>query len=288
MTQVLLATFQLLPDGETGGELLVQALAEQGVEARWVVWDDPAVDWAAADLVAVRATWDYHRRCEEFLAWSRRVSATTPVLNGAEVFAWNADKDYLLALAEQVPTIPTALLDDADLVGGLATALARWGTVVVKPRTGAGGVGLVVAAATDDQRLEGLTPGPWIVQPLIESVRTTGESSVYVFAGAACSQVDKIAVGEEVRVHESYGGSSRLVPLDPDRAGLAERAVRVAADLLGADLAYARADMMWCDGGWRVSELELIEPGLYLDVVPTNAGRFADVVTGRLRPAARA
>jgi len=145
----------------------------------------------------------------------------------------------------------------------------------------------VLAAATDDQRLEGLTPGPWIVQPLVESVRTAGESSVYVFDGAARSQVDKLAVGEEVRVHESYGGSSRLVPLAPDRAGVAERAVRAAAGVLGADLPYARVDLMRWQGAWHVSELELIEPGLYLDLVPANAERFADVVTGRLRSAAR-
>ena len=31
-----------------------------------------------------------------------------------------------------------------------------------------------------------------------------------------------------------------------------------------------------------VSELELIEPGLYLDVAPDIAGPFADVVADRL------
>ena len=54
--RVLLATFCLMPEGEPGGSLLVDALAERGVEAAWATWDDPAVDWAGADLVAVRAT----------------------------------------------------------------------------------------------------------------------------------------------------------------------------------------------------------------------------------------
>ena len=39
--------------------------------------------------------------------------------------------------------------------------------------------------------------------------------------------------------------------------------------------------MVW-DGAWAVSELELIEPGLYLDVDPANAGRFADLVRSLL------
>ena len=34
--------------------------------------------------------------------------------------------------------------------------------------------------------------------------------------------------------------------------------------------------MRWQDG-WVVSELELIEPGLYLDVDPTPAAAFADL-----------
>ena len=70
-----------------------------------MVWDDEGVDWAA-DLVAVRSTWDYHRRCPEFLAWARRVERDSPLLNGAEVFAWNANKAYLLDLADGCRSCP--------------------------------------------------------------------------------------------------------------------------------------------------------------------------------------
>ncbi len=176
-------------------------------------WDDAAVDWAAADLVAVRATWDYHRRCPDFLAWARKVDGATTLLNGADVFAWNADKAYLAAIADRVPVVPTLLVDDSDLRGGLAAALERFGPVVVKARTGAGGVGVVQAECTDDYRLSGLTAGPWVVQPLVESVRTRGETSVFVLGGVAVSQVDKLPGGDEIRVHEQFGGVSRPVPL---------------------------------------------------------------------------
>jgi len=281
VTDVLLATFALMPDGEPGGDLLVDALAERGLDAAWARWDDPDVDWADARLVAVRSTWDYHRRAPEFLAWARRTSVATPLLNGPEAFAWNADKAYLTALADLVPTVPTALLDDATLVAGLTAALERWGSAVIKPRTGAGGVGVVVAESLADERLEGLTAAPWIIQPLVESVRTTGEVSVFVFGGGAVSQVDKSVgriEGGEIRVHELYGGRSRAVPLGEEQAVLAEDAVRAAAGLTGADLTYARVDLMQWEGRWALSELELIEPGLYLDVAPDNAARFADLV----------
>jgi glutathione synthase/RimK-type ligase-like ATP-grasp enzyme len=282
MSSVLLATFALMPEGEYGGDRLVASLAARGVDARWVVWDDPAVDWSAADLVAARSTWDYHRRLPDFLAWARQVDAESVLLNGADVFAWNADKAYLIDLADEVPVVPTELLDDRTLRPGLEAALERWGTAVVKPRTGAGGVGVVVVESLQDPRLEGLVAGPWVVQPLVPSVRTVGESSVYVLDGRAVAQIDKAVAGDEVRVHELYGGSSRPADLEPGRASLAEQAVRVAAMKRDADLAYARVDLMSHDGRWLVSELELIEPGLYLDVDPSIADRFADLVADRL------
>ena len=61
------------------------------------------------------------------------------------------------------------------------------------------------------------------------------------------------------------------------------RAVAAVAARLGADLSYARVDLMTYDGRWVISELELIEPGLYLDVIPANADAFADLVAVRVR-----
>ncbi|UUW89850.1 hypothetical protein ABFU82_14220 [Nocardioides sp. WV_118_6] len=282
MTSVLLATFDLMPDGEPGAAALTAALGARGIDSRWVCWDDPAVDWAGADLVAIRSTWDYHRRLPAFLDWARAVEASTTLLNGAGVVAWNADKAYLAEIADVVPVVPTALLDDADLAAGLAAALDRWGSVVVKPRTGAGGIGVVVVERLDDPRLEGLVAGPWIAQPLVDSIRTTGESSVYVFDGVAASQVDKTVAAGEIRAHELHGGSNTAVALDPERAAVATAAVRAVAERRGADLAYARVDLLRWQDSWVVSELELIEPGLYLDVDPANGERFAALVAGRL------
>ena len=277
--RILLATFMLMPEGEPSGHLVTEALARRGIDAAWAVWDDPDVDWEAADLVVVRSTWDYHRRTEEFLAWARGVDSRTRLLNGAELFAWNADKAYLRELAERLPCVPTELLDDQTLVAALAEAARRWGTVVVKPRIGASGMGVVVATGVDDARLQLLAPAPWVVQPLVDSVRTVGETSLYVFGGRAVSQVDKRAAGEEVRVHEAYGGHSVAVALDPERAALAEAAVAAVGELRGREPAYARVDVMLWDDEWVVSELELIEPGLYLDVDPGNAEPVADLVT---------
>ncbi|MBB6628644.1 hypothetical protein H5V45_15065 [Nocardioides sp. KIGAM211] len=283
MPLVLLATFNLLPDGEFGGETLTAALAERGIDARWEVWDDPEVDWAAADLVVVRATWDYQRRCEEFLTWVRAVEEHTPVLNGgAEVFAWNADKAYLLELAAEVAVVPTLLVGNRTLVPDLEAALAAFGPIVVKPRTGASGVGVLVIAHRQDPALQGLVLPPWVAQPVVESVRTQGETSVYVIDGHPVAQLHKQPSGDEIRVHELYGGATREVPVEPAAAQAALAAMAATERVLGRSLDYGRIDLMAYDGGLVVSEVELIEPGLYLDVSSTTAGPFADLVASRL------
>ena len=276
MTRLLLATCARLPRGEPAAEHLDDALARRGIDATWAVWDDPSVDWTTADLVAVRSTWDYEERVEEFLSWSEGLGDR--VLNGASVFRWNTDKRYLVELFDrQAAVVPTRSAADADQI---AAAVTEFGTAVVKPAIGAGGRGVEVVEA-------GVVPapgsqGPWVVQPLVESVRTTGETSVFVLAGVAVSQVEKHPADGEIRVQEEYGGVSSPADLGADQAAAALTVLDVAADRLGTAIAYARVDLLHHDGRWVVSELELTEPGLYLDVLPGNAAAFADLVAARL------
>jgi glutathione synthase/RimK-type ligase-like ATP-grasp enzyme len=283
MSSVLLVTSSDLPAGEPGGHLLVEAFAALGVDARWVCWDDPDVDWAAADLVAVRSTWDYDGRLPEFLAWARSVGPS--LVNGVALFAWNTDKSYLVTLGSSgLPVVPTLVAEGQE---GLATAIASYDIAVVKPRVGADGRGVVVLDGTDggpaDLDEATLGPGPWVVQPLVESVRTDGEHSVFVLGGEAVAQVRKVPSGNEIRVHEAYGGSTVAVALDPEAAALARRAVEVAERVAGGTLVYARVDLLRMpDGALVVSELEVTEPGLYLDVLPANADAFADAVVALL------
>lgn len=283
---VLLATSGDLPDGEPGAAALDAALAARGVDAAWARWDDPSVDWAAADLVAVRSTWDYVTRHGEFLAWTAALDQPR-LLNGADVFAWNHDKGYLTELGD-LPVVPTVLADDRP---ALADAVARFGTAVVKPRVGAGGAGLIVVTDPDDPRLGRPVRshpdypevgGPWVVQPLVESIRTHGETSVYVLDGRLTQRFDKLPGEGDVRVNEEFGGRVRAVDLG-DVADLVLGAAAAMADRFGRPMDYLRVDLLRWDGAWAVSELELIEPGLYLDVSDANAAPFADLVVSRLR-----
>jgi glutathione synthase/RimK-type ligase-like ATP-grasp enzyme len=285
MTDVLLVTCDTWPEGEPDGHLIVDELAARGLRASWARWDDDEVDWGQARLVAVRSAWDYEWRREEFLAWARKVESVTRLVSPADVLEWNTDKAYLLGLIDAgLPVVPTLAAEDE---GELPSAIAAFDAAVVKPRVGAGGRGVVVFDGVpggpeelDESRLD---IGPWIVQPLVESVRTEGETSVFVLGRTAVSQVSKRPVGEDIRVHESYGGTSQAVALTEEARVLAERVVREVERLLDVELPYARVDMMrMADGRLVLSELEVAEPGLYLDLAPENAAAFADAMAGVL------
>jgi len=267
---VLLATCAALPDGEPGGSLVTAALTARDIESRWVVWDDPGVDWSDG-LVSVRSTWDYDGRVGEFLAWTRSLPW---VLNGADVFAWNTDKAYLVDLGELgVPVVPTVSVDDRERLG---PAMATYERPLVKPRVGAGGRGVVVGAA------DSYGPGPWVVQPLIESIRDFGELSIYVLDGEPVSQARKLPAAGEVRVHEQYGGRTSADTLTAASRALAVQACRAAESILGHPLDYARVDAMLHEGRLVVSELEVTEPGLYLDELPGNAEMFASLLARKV------
>jgi glutathione synthase/RimK-type ligase-like ATP-grasp enzyme len=279
---VLLATCSWLPDGEehTGTTHLLDAFEARGVDARWVQWDDEHVDWSAG-LVALRSTWDYEQRREEFLAWTRSVPW---ILNSAAIFSWNTDKSYLPQLAAAgVPVVPTVIVHDRQ---DLPAAIRQCAAAVVKPTVGAGGRGVAFFPSTDgeiDVDGSGLGPAPWAVQPLVEAVRTEGETSVYVIDGQVVSQAQKVPAAGEIRVHEQYGGSTVAVEVTDEAADVARRAVAAASALLGEHLDYARVDQMRLDDGTlAVSELEATEPGLYLELLPQNADAFADLVRDRL------
>ena len=177
--------------------------------------------------------------------------------------------------------MPTAWLTSA---AQLVAAVDDLGTAVVKPAVGAGGEGLVVLGAGLDEAAAAayVETGAVVVQPLVTSIRTHGEVSVFVVDGVPCCQVDKLPVGDEVRVHEEYGGSSSVVSLDPACVEVALAADAETTRRFGRRLDYLRVDLLWWEERWVVSELELIEPGLYLDVVPGNADPFADLVVRRL------
>jgi Prokaryotic glutathione synthetase, ATP-grasp domain len=263
---IWLATCSGLPTGGSeDGPAVDAAFAALGVDARWAVWDDDSVDWASARLVAIRSTWDYDTRHEDFLAWAAKVDALTTLVNPLSVLRWNSVKTYLVELAAAgVPTVPT--------VEAAGTYVAEVPTVL-KPAVGAGGRGVVVVPPG---QAVSLSSGIHVAQPLLQSVRTDGEHSVFLLGGEPVAAAVKRPAAGEIRVHEEYGGRTVAAELTDEKVGVSMASLRATEHRFGVPLPYARADLMRLDDGTLVvSELELVEPGLYADVVPEVADAYA-------------
>jgi hypothetical protein len=139
---IVLAGCPALPEGDGDDDGLVDALRQRGLHARWLSWDDPQS--LEADLVILRATWDYIDRLDEFLTWAARVRN---LLNPPQVVVWNTDKRYLADLAEaDVATVPSRFFAPGEKI-----QLPR-GEVVVKPAIGVGSVGALRFSDHDEAR----------------------------------------------------------------------------------------------------------------------------------------
>ncbi len=265
---------------------MLPALADLGFTVRWAAWDDPDTDFGSADLVVLRATWDYPDRRDEFLAWCETVPALS---NPAPVVRWNTDKVYLAELHDAgVPTVPVDVVQPGEK--------ATWPKVpfVVKPSVGAGSRGVVRFAAAGpeaEKHLKSLHDDgrTALVQPYQSSVDTQGEIAVVFFGGVyshAFTKSTMLGTGTDASglYHEEQLAAA--VPAPEVRAA-AEDVLDAACGLLGilrAELLYARADLVRGDDGRPLMlELELIEPTLGFRHADAGAPlRFASAVRQQL------
>lgn len=262
--RIVLAGCPALPDGDGDDAGLVGALRAHGLHARWRSWDDP--ETLNADLVILRATWDYVERLEEFLAWTRRVRN---LLNGADVVAWNTDKRYLAGLARRgVPTVPSRFFAPGEPVR------LPPGEVVVKPAVGAGAGGArrftdPDAARAHARALHG-AGSTALVQPYDARVER-GETALVFLGGRASHAFTKApllpAAGPPVFDETGTFAEESLAPAEPDHElwDVGYAALAAAAAELGlapADFLYARADVIGGIDDPRLLELELVEPSL--------------------------
>jgi glutathione synthase/RimK-type ligase-like ATP-grasp enzyme len=282
-TRVALATCAALPDGDADDAELPAAFGG----ASFAVWDDPAVDWEAFDLVVVRSTWDYQDRRDRFLDWARRVGPR--LVNPPAVLAWNTDKRYLRELVGAgLPVVPTALVAPGEAftapagehvvkptVSAGSRDTARFGGGDEHPRDAAGRAAALVASIHASGRTA-------LVQPYVPSVDARGETALLFFGGAFSHAIHKgpllrrgadptpdLFAAEEIQARVASAA---------ERA-VAQRVVDWAAGRFGAVPAYARVDLVQDEGGAPLLlELELCEPSLFFAHAPGGAARFAGAV----------
>lgn len=287
MSRVAIATCAGV-DVDPDAPLLLGALRAHGVEAEQRVWDDPAVEWHGYDLVVVRSTWDYSARRDEFLDWAREVPR---LANPYEVLVYSSDKHYLADLAARgVEVVPSHFLDvgaPSTFDWAEVTGPAR-GDVVVKPAVGAGSMHAERFTEADaasafahvaDLHARGRDV---LVQPYVSSVDTEGERAMVFIDGAFSHAMHKAALLNVTELDRNFLYRRRqmsLAPLDPETLAVA---VRVLASAGASDLLYARVDLVRHEGLWRVLELELVEPSLFLTHYESAAGVLAAAIARRV------
>ena len=275
-----------LPEGDGDEHAVPEALADLGFKTRWAAWDDTTVDFGAADIVVLRATWDYAERRDEFLSWTESVPS---LANSADVVRWNTDKSYLAELGDAgVAVVPTTLIAPDDKA-------PSWpkGEFVLKPAVGAGsrGAGRFTAGDAAAAHLSGLQAdgNTVLLQPYQSSVDSDGEIALVYFGGVYSHAFSKAAMlGRELDESGLYV-TEKLAPVQPAAGfrALAEDALDATAALLGilrAELLYARVDLVaGPDGRPLLLELELVEPSLgFRQTDAAAAWRFASAVRQQL------
>lgn len=283
--QIVLATCARWPELSASDQLYAGALARRGATVRAAAWNGPAAPFADADLVVLRSTWDYHDAPDAFARWLDDLArAHRSVLNPPSLARWNFEKGYLLDLAARGVPIPATRVIPAE-PDALLRAIADLDRdrVVVKPAVGQSGhsVHLVPrdqAAAFAARDLATIATRRLLVQEFMAEVQRDGELSCVFFDGAFSHAAVKRPAGGDFRVNSQYQGTyDRAEPPAAVIDGAA--AVLAALDLIPL---YARVDGVVRDGAFTLMELELIEPGLFLQLDPAAPDRFAEATLRRL------
>lgn len=167
------------------------------------------------------------------------------------------------------------------------------GPLIVKPALSATGVGLEVLDSKENvtaysKRFSDLLKlENYIVQPLIESIKTEGEWSLIFIAGAYSHSIHKAPKKGDVMVHAERGGSLNFkqAPLD-----LVEEASKAIPSILKAFESqsnkanyvplYLRCDFIKdsTQDKYLLSESEGVEPELFFRAKPSSEETFVEAL----------
>jgi glutathione synthase/RimK-type ligase-like ATP-grasp enzyme len=269
-------------DVDVDSAILLEALAREGIEAALTVWDDFAVDWNRFDLVVVRSTWDYAPRRAQFLDWARSVAR---LANPYPVIEYSSDKHYLRDLAARgYGVVDTCFFDVGD------EPVFPDVDFVVKPCVGAGSIDADRYRPDERERATShvgrlhASGRDAMVQPYVDSVDTSGERALVFIDGSFSHAMTKaamlnVAADERDRIFRREQMSRATC--EPEALALARS---VLEGLALSDLLYARVDLVRTSDGWAVTELELVEPSLFLSFDDEAPSRLARAIKARLHP----
>lgn len=278
---VALVTYAGLPDLDADNALLLPALAERGIQAQPVIWNDPTIDWSTPKLTVIRATWDYHHQYHAFLSWAEGISHLHNLWNPFAIIRWNTHKFYLRNLEQQnIPIVPTIWLE-RGIKTNLASLMERqgWRKVVVKPAVSASAYATILVTAETIQHGQShldhfLSTHDMLIQPFLSTVISSHERSLIFIDGEFTHAIERRPALDL----DPSARSLLTVPQD-DELLLAQRILH----LFSSPPFYARVDLIHDEAGTlRLMELELVEPALWFSLAPHAIQLFADAIARKI------
>lgn len=246
---------------------LINFLSNKGLDVVPSIWNDENIDWSNFDVAIVKSPWDYHNHLNEFLDWLERIDKLgVRVLNPVEIIKWNSDKHYLKDIAAKgLPVIPAEYLDKDSSFSNHFFDLFKTEKLVVKPCVSAGAQNTITVSRNNfDERSaeieQLLKEQDYMVQPFVEEIQN-GEWSFLFFNGKYSHCSLKTPKQGDFRVQHYHGGTISYPIPDPlhiEQAGAYLKS-------LPQSTLYARVDGVLIDHSFRLMELELIEPYLFLN-----------------------
>jgi glutathione synthase/RimK-type ligase-like ATP-grasp enzyme len=285
MRRVAFLTLAERGDFVIDDDIAIAPLARRGIEVETVPWNQAGVEWKRYGLVVIRSTWDYQHHAAQFLATLGRIERATRLCNSTAIVRWNMRKTYLRELAANgVATVPTLWRERLEPGGlpALFDAVAA-DEAVIKPVMSGNAEG---AWRLDRARSRALAAGieayfadrPLMMQAFERAIPVEGEFSLMYFNGDFSHAIRKVPKAGDFRVQEEHGADIIAVTPEPGLRAAGDAAMTA----IGERLLYGRADLVRHGDGFRVMELELVEPALYFRMDAGAPERFADAVAALL------
>ncbi|HPI10956.1 MAG TPA: hypothetical protein PLK63_07945 [Catalimonadaceae bacterium] len=259
--------------------LLTEALNSLGFSVQRTNWDNQEMDWKTTRFAVFRTTWDYFERFPEFQKWLETTQHNTTFVNPVTTIQWNLDKHYLTDLHLKGIAIPPTIFIEPGDQRSLTTIAVEtgWKECIVKPAVSGAARHTYRFRPHQTEHLETIyseliREESMLIQPYLDSITEKGEVSMVLFGGMFSHAVLKKAKLGDFRVQDDFGGT--LHPFEPteEMILLAEKATQCVEPIP----MYARVDLVWdLNDTVCVSELELVEPELWMRRMPESAMSFA-------------
>ena len=263
-------------------ELFKSALEAKGLKVDITYWDNPSYEWQQTKSVVFRTVWDYFERFDEFWEWLEKVKTKTRLINSYELIKWNIDKHYLRDLKNNdIQVVPTFFADRGNNISLKEIAnLNDWKHIVIKPAISASAFNTYKITNDEIEQNEHLfhellQTHDMLVQPFFSTISELGEASLMVFGGKFTHAILKKAKTGDFRVQDDFGGTVHDYNPTQEEINFAEKVFQSCISIP----IYGRVDIVW-DSNKHIylSELEIIEPELWIRNRPESANKIAEVI----------